>query len=72
MERDDNTACLWMGDWQGEHRARFVETVLGERYTYVSSDAWVTAFQSCCLWTGKDLGLGLGEGKVKGCKDLCS
>lgn len=49
-----------------------METVLGELHTYVSSDAWVTAFQSCCLWTGKDLGLGLGEGKVKGCKDLCS
>lgn len=39
----------------------------------VSGDAWVTACQSCCLWTGKDLGLGLGESKVKGCcKDLFS
>lgn len=55
------------------HRTRFVETVLGQLDTYVSSDAWITAFQSCCLWTGKDLGLGLGEGKVKGCcKDLFS
>lgn len=49
------------------HRARFVETVLGQLDTDVSGDAWVTACQSCCLWTGKDLGLGLGEGKVKGC-----
>lgn len=26
-------ACLWMGDWQGGHRAAFVETVLGALYT---------------------------------------
>lgn len=58
-----------MGDRQGEHSSCSAHTgpVLGQLNTDVSGDAWVTACQSCCLWTGKDLGLGLGEGKVKGC-----
>lgn len=46
MERDDNTGLSVDGTLAGlaqqllgEHRAGFVETVLGELYTYVSSDA---------------------------------
>ena len=72
MERDDNTGLSVDGRLAGQAQGRVCGDGVGGALHYISSDAWVTAFQSCCLWTGKDLGLGLGEGKVKGCKDLCS